>query len=562
MLSTIRFFFSAKQANPAVVVLCTLLASLSEMVGLGTLLPVISLAAGIESPAAEKMGDYIASVLSLFGIPFSLGPLVVLVAVFFTLKALLTFAAMAYASRAAAAVSLSIRQRLIAAVFGARWGYFSDQRSGSLANIVGTEASRAGEAYVNAANIVSFSLQAVVYAVLAMLINWKLAVFSVIVGVLFALLLRGFIKSSRRAGFKHTNSMKSVLNELVDAMTNIKPLKSMHRYEATLQSVNRNLERLKKAFLVKELSRAGLQQTGTTLIALIMVTGIYIAHSVLRVPFAELLVSAFVFNQIITVASKLQRQIQLSAGFESAYVSANALIDEAEAARETASGTVQPQADAPCRFEHVDFAYGEREVLNDVSLTIPGGGITVLSGPSGSGKTTIVDLLIGFHRPKSGRIHIGETPLEEIDIRAWRRGIGYVPQELSLFHSSIRNNLTLGDPAITEEMLQRAIDLAGARDFISALPQGLDTDVGQMGSKFSGGQRQRISLARALAGAPRLLILDEVTSALDPLIEREIVQNIATLKGHFTILAITHRPAWTDIADVHYRVEDGRVSPA
>jgi len=209
----------------------------------------------------------------------------------------------------------------------------------------------------------------------------------------------------------------------------------------------------------------------------------------------------------------------------------------------------------------VTFAHGTTEIVSDVSFEIPGGAITVLSGPSGSGKTTIIDLLIGLHKPDRGQILIGGTPLSGIDIPAWRRMIGYVPQELNLFHSSIRDNIALGDAGIDDDDILRALVQAGASGFIDSLPAGLDTDVGEMGGKLSGGQRQRISLARALVHHPAVLILDEVTSALDPATEAEIVDNIAGLRGSYTIIAITHRPAWTKIADRLYTVSGGKVTP-
>jgi ATP-binding cassette subfamily C protein len=128
-----------------------------------------------------------------------------------------------------------------------------------------------------------------------------------------------------------------------------------------------------------------------------------------------------------------------------------------------------------------------------------------------------------------------------------------------LFHDSVLANITLGDPTIGEAEAVAALEAAGAEAFVANLPDGLETTVGERGTKLSGGQRQRISLARALAGKPKLLILDEVTSALDPATEADICRRIAELGGDTTVLAITHRKAWIDIADRVYRVQDRTV---
>ncbi len=137
----------------------------------------------------------------------------------------------------------------------------------------------------------------------------------------------------------------------------------------------------------------------------------------------------------------------------------------------------------------------------------------------------------------------------------WRKMIGYVPQELALFHDSIRANITLYDESITDAAIEDCLRLSGVAAFLHQLPNGIDTNVGEGGAKLSGGQRQRIALARALVTNPKLLILDEVTSALDPATEDEIVNNIAQLRGRYTIIAITHRPAWTRIADRLYTLQ-------
>jgi ATP-binding cassette subfamily C protein len=153
---------------------------------------------------------------------------------------------------------------------------------------------------------------------------------------------------------------------------------------------------------------------------------------------------------------------------------------------------------------------------------------------------------------------VDDVPLREIDARAWRRTIGYVPQEHVLLHDTILHNVTLGDPSLGEADAERALRAAGAWDFVAEQPEGLHTPVGERGSALSGGQRQRILLARALVHEPQLLILDEATSALDPETEREVWRTLAALRGRMTLLAISHRPALVEEADRVYRLEKGR----
>ncbi len=182
----------------------------------------------------------------------------------------------------------------------------------------------------------------------------------------------------------------------------------------------------------------------------------------------------------------------------------------------------------------MSFWHGETQILDSVSIDIPAGCVTVLMGPSGAGKTTIADIILGLYAPDRGRVLVDGVPLEEIDLKSWRRLVGYVPQDLVLFHDTIQANVALGDRQIGEAQVRRALQMAGAWEFIEALPDGMQTHVGQGGAKLSGGQRQRIALARALVCQPKLLVLDEVTSALDPHTEQQICANVrrACRRGH------------------------------
>jgi ATP-binding cassette subfamily C protein len=476
------------------------------------------------------------------------------------MKSLLTFAALAYAGVAVARVSTGIRRKLISALFAARWSFHTNRHTGHIANVMSNDATRAGDAYYLAAQLVSYSVQAVVYAGAGFLIDWRLALAGLLAGSLIGAVLSAFIRIGRRASYRQTDRTKALTVFTTDLMDNLKPLKTMFRYEPLVAEMRIILKRLRRALATREIARQALFEGNDLLVAIVLGLGVYVAITFLNASLPDLVVTGLIFFQIIAIISKLQKLLQQSVQVESAYVRTMELIDLATAARETHSGTRTPRLEKECRFENVTFAHAGAPVIRSASFVIPAGSITVLQGPSGAGKTTLIDLLTGLYDPDQGQIQLDEVPLSEIDIGRWRQSIGYVPQELNLLHSTIRENISLGDPEIADQQIIAALAQAGASGFVASLPNGLATEVGSMGAKLSGGQRQRISLARALVVDPELLILDEVTSALDPATEAAICENIAGLVGRYTIVAITHRPVWTRIATHLYRVDEGRVS--
>ncbi|MUG43484.1 ABC transporter ATP-binding protein [Paenibacillus woosongensis] len=266
------------------------------------------------------------------------------------------------------------------------------------------------------------------------------------------------------------------------------------------------------------------------------------------------------FAMIInSVSSILNVYPNLVKGFESLHsVTEVIMSDETEEYK----GRQKPERiTGEYRFKGVGFKYkgSERHVLQDFSLTVKPGETVAFVGESGSGKSTILNLIIGFYKPQSGKIWVDGIPMNELSMRRYRRSLAIVLQNNILFSGTIRENITYGLPHISEEKLQQAIWMANLQDVIDSLPDGLDTSVGEHGGRLSGGQRQRIAIARALVRDPKIIILDEATSALDNASERHVQQAMEQLMEGRTTFIVAHRLSTVKNADRIVVMKKGKI---
>ena len=263
----------------------------------------------------------------------------------------------------------------------------------------------------------------------------------------------------------------------------------------------------------------------------------------------------FVFEPLGTILNNIDQLF----GGQVALGQVYALLDHPDIEPDRTDGLVKPLA-GRVEFRDVSFNYpGGQPALQGTSVQVAPGQTVALVGASGAGKTTFISLLLGFYRPSAGQVLVDDVPLDRYQTKGLRGQMAVVAQESVLLAGTVRSNVLYGRPDASEAELRRACELACAWDFVQALPQGLDSEVGERGVKLSGGQKQRLAIARALLRDPRILILDEATSALDSHSERAFQQALENLRSQRTTFVIAHRLSTVKNADLLLVFDQGRV---
>lgn len=278
--------------------------------------------------------------------------------------------------------------------------------------------------------------------------------------------------------------------------------------------------------------------TDALIIGLVLILVFYaVIHGRLSLPAA--LMFFYLAQQLLAPVSGIAGQFL---GLKNLVGSAASVMDIFRMRSTLLDGPLTARPFSECiEIEHLSFAYdGGKQVLKDINLTIRKGEMVALVGPSGAGKSTLADLLLRFYDPTEGRIRYDGQDIRQFKQESYRRHFGVVAQESLLFNASVRDNIVYHRP-LDEKALAHAVWAANAEDFIRALPQGLDTFVGDRGIRLSGGQKQRVAIARAIYGQPSILILDEATSSLDSESEKAVQEAINRILKHMTAVVIAHR---------------------
>jgi thiol reductant ABC exporter CydD subunit len=352
-------------------------------------------------------------------------------------------------------------------------------------------------------------------------------------------------------------------NHFLDVVRGLPTLRAFNRGQAQVGRIAEVSEEYRRTTMrtlrIAFLSGAVLELAATLGIALVaVVVGVRLVDG--RIEFEPALTVLVLAPELYLPLRNLAAQFHASA--DGAAVAERMLdLSEGEAVVTGQAPAPDPTLE-PIVFEGVSFAYPLRDgdVLSAVDLELGPGETVALVGASGAGKSTLVSLLLGFAQPGAGRILVGDVDLADVDPHAWRRRIAYVPQRPTLFHGTVADNIRLGDPGADDDAVRRAAEDAGAHEFVSALPQGYDTLVGEAERQLSTGERRRIALARAFLRDAPLVLLDEPTADLDAARVSLVSAAIERLGAGRTVLLVAHRPEVASQADRVVRLANGRVA--
>lgn len=461
-----------------------------------------------------------------------------------------------FQSRAIREVENKLRSALVERLQQVSMGFYLKTNAGVLQTKIVRDVENIEQMLRNLSDGGSTAINGVVGSIVITAIKVPLFLpFFLILGPLIAIFitrLRSRLRSRNEEFREEIESMSARVNE----MTTLIPITRAHGLEqSALQTMYDSFGNVKRAGLKLDIFTAKFNALAWVTFQMANVLCLaFASYCALRgkfgVTIGDVVLLTSLFGQLIgSVILFSNLMPQIAKGFASIRSLGEVL--ESPDIEANAGKPAMNQVIGEVKFQGVSFRYPQsnRDAIKGLSLQANLGEMIALVGPSGSGKSTLINLIIGFLRPQSGSISIDGNNLSDFDLRTFRRSISVVPQESVLFEGTVRENITYGLGAVSDERVTEALSAANASEFVNELPEGIDTLVGERGARISGGQKQRLAIARALIRNPRILILDEATSSLDSQSEREIQSALESLMRNRTTFVVAHRLSTVQKAD-------------
>lgn len=555
-IEIIKFFWKIYPYKTLFLLLALFITSVLDTLGILALLPILNFS--LSSSGGESfIQEIFLDIFGVFGVGVNLENLLLLMVALFSIKALVLSHTRKYIRTMTADVAYDLQGQMFKALFDVRWDFFVGNQAGHFVNALVSETAKCATLYLQWCTLAQAMINLLVISIAIAFTSLEVAICTALAGVFLLLVLKKYMNVSKQSGQAITKLAKSLSNNLADSVQGAKMLKSMHLTDPVIETLKNEAREYKYQRIRQNMAKDHVNIIREPLIVFMLAFSLYVSVELFSYPMSEIIVLFALFYRALGLWGILQGNYQAINAHEGYFWSLNKLLKDAAENKEVVTiGRDVPPLKSDIKLNNIEFCYNNEIIINGLDLEIKKGGITTLVGPSGSGKTTIADLIIGLYEPSKGEVLLDGVSLNEFSLASWRKKIGYISQDPIMFHKTIRENIRLNDFGISDDQIYTALEKAEALSFLKESAGGLDTIIGERGMRLSGGQRQRLSIARALAHSPELLILDEATTALDPVTEKEICSTLKHLSDEITIFAISHQDAIVDVSDRVYELKE------
>jgi subfamily B ATP-binding cassette protein MsbA len=460
---------------------------------------------------------------------------------------------------------LNLRKTVFNNVMNLHIGYFNNERKGDIMSKISSDVQVVQFTVTNTLQVVfKEPLQLIFYIIVLLSISVKLTLFSLLVIPISGFIISKIVKRLKQQATEAHESFARMIGFLDEALSGIKIIKAFNStplIKDKFQKENEHYSNLNRKMVRRQqLASPVSQSLGVMVVVFIVLYGgnLVINGSNEFTP-SQFIMYIAVFSQVMQPVKALSDSFSGIHSGISAGERVLSLIDTKPALINKPDAIEISNFNDAIKLENVCFNYGKKEVLKNITLTIPKGKTIALVGPSGGGKSTLMDLIPRFYDPNSGTVQIDGHEYRELTVESIRSKMGIVNQESFLFNDTIFNNIAFAKPDATVEEVYTAAKIANAHEFVLNQDQGYETYVGDRGNRLSGGQRQRICIARAVLANPPIMLLDEATSALDTESEKLVQQALNNLMKNRTSIVIAHRLSTIQHADMIVVIDQGQI---
>jgi len=534
--------------------------ALLEGIGLSFIYPIIEIAQAEEPVTGNgPIMSLFITTYKFFDVPFSLGYVILGVAAVMTFRYTMSFLVRWLGSMLGFQYEQYLRTKAFNRALNAEVGYYDDEGSDNILNAIITETRYSRQTINQGLKMMEMLFLVLMYTGVMFYITPSMTVFAIFLLSAITVLIRFVIEPAVTVGSEVAEANEQVQQKIQAGTQGIRDVKLFGLRSEVFSGFRESIEKYASSSIRLERNDYAIKNFYELSAAITIFVLIYVGFTYSGLSLGELGIFLIAMFRLAPKMSGLNSKIYRVEGYTSHLSRTQEFLDELEN-RQEFDGNHSVSSVSKIEFDDIQFSYtGNEQILRGISFEIKRGNFIAFVGQSGAGKSTIVSLLARMYDPDSGKIRADGVPIEEYDIEQWRQRVAVVRQDPYIFNDTLERNVTIGNRNATRQEVREVCEIAKVNEFLSELPNGYESDLGDEGVRLSGGQRQRVALARALLKDADFLVLDEATSDLDSNLEREVQNSIESMDRDYGIIAIAHRLSTVKNADQIHTVDNGEI---